>query len=64
MAKTHYTQEPVAIVGFACRLPGGNNSPTKLWDFLEQGKVASNKVPASRFNINGHWDGSHKGMFY
>ncbi|KAI1191972.1 hypothetical protein F5B17DRAFT_425999 [Nemania serpens] len=60
MAKTNYTQEPVAIVGFACRLPGGNNSPMKLWDFLEQGKIASNKVPASRFNINGHWDGSHK----
>ncbi|KAK8033522.1 polyketide synthase [Apiospora marii] len=53
-------QEPVAIVGFACRLPGGNHSPSKLWEFLEQGKVASNQVPASRFNIKGHWDGSHK----
>ncbi|KAI1375608.1 hypothetical protein F4677DRAFT_112302 [Hypoxylon crocopeplum] len=60
MAKAKYQQEPVAIVGFACRLPGGNNSPRKLWDFLEQGKVASNKVPKSRFNIDGHWDGSHK----
>lgn len=60
MAKESYVQEPVAIVGFSCRLPGGNSSPTKLWDFLEQGKVASNKVPASRFNIKGHWDGSHK----
>ncbi|KAI0391303.1 hypothetical protein F5Y17DRAFT_18304 [Xylariaceae sp. FL0594] len=60
MAQEHPTPEPVAIVGFACRLPGGNNSPTKLWDFLEQGKVASNKVPASRFKIDGHWDGSHK----
>lgn len=53
-------QEPVAIVGFACRLPGGNHSPSKLWEFLEQGKVASNEVPPSRFNIKGHWDGSHK----
>lgn len=60
MAKENYVQEPVAIVGFSCRLPGGNSSPTKLWDFLEQGKVASNKVPPSRFNIKGHWDGSHK----
>ncbi|KAJ8132252.1 hypothetical protein O1611_g1372 [Lasiodiplodia mahajangana] len=60
MAKANYVQEPVAIVGFSCRLPGGNSSPKKLWDFLEQGKVASNQVPASRFNINGHWDGSHK----
>lgn len=57
---TRYLQEPVAIVGFACRLPGGNTTPNKLWDFLERGGIASNKVPASRFNINGHWDGSHK----
>ncbi|KAI8626383.1 hypothetical protein F5Y19DRAFT_221991 [Xylariaceae sp. FL1651] len=60
MAKAKYVQEPIAIVGFACRLPGGNSSPRKLWDFLEQGKVASNQVPKSRFNIDGHWDGSHK----
>lgn len=55
-----YQQDPIAIVGFACRLPGSNSTPSKLWDFLEQGKVASRKVPASRFNIDGHWDGSHK----
>lgn len=60
MATPKYQQEPVAIIGFACRLPGGNSSPRKLWDFLEQGKVASNKVPQSRFNIDAHWDGSHK----
>ncbi|KAJ8063559.1 hypothetical protein OCU04_007431 [Sclerotinia nivalis] len=60
MAKTRFQQEPVAIVGFACRLPGGNHSPQKLWDFLERGEIASNKVPQTRFNINGHYDGSHK----
>ena len=53
-------QEPVAVVGFACRLPGGNNSPGKLWDFLERGEVASSKVPKSRFNLEGHYDGSRK----
>ncbi|KAI9148345.1 putative polyketide synthase protein [Paramyrothecium foliicola] len=53
-------QEPVAIVGIACRLPGGNTNPQKLWDFLERGGIASNEVPKSRFNIAGHWDGSHK----
>lgn len=53
-------QEPLAIVGLACRLPGGNSSPGKLWDFLEEGKIASNAVPSSRFNFAGHWDGSRK----
>ncbi|KXX80977.1 Lovastatin diketide synthase LovF, partial [Madurella mycetomatis] len=61
MAKAHnQPQEPVAIVGFACRLPGGNDSPRKLWQFLERGEVASNKVPESRFNFGSHYDGSHK----
>ncbi|KAM0133546.1 hypothetical protein ACHAO1_006203 [Botrytis cinerea] len=57
---SHHSQEPVAIIGFACRLPGGNTTPKKLWEFLERGDIASNKVPKSRFNIEGHWDGSQK----
>lgn len=60
MTKTHFQQEPVAIVGFACRLPGGNHTPQKLWDFLEDGGLAPNTVPKSRFNIDGHYDGSLK----
>ncbi|KAF5026934.1 hypothetical protein F66182_964 [Fusarium sp. NRRL 66182] len=59
--QTHqYHQEPMAIVGFACRLPGGNNTPQKLWDFLERGQVASSAVPKTRFNFEGHFDGSLK----
>ncbi|EFQ95051.1 hypothetical protein PTT_07049 [Pyrenophora teres f. teres 0-1] len=60
MAQLTFQQEPMAIVGFSCRLPGGNNSPQKLWEFLESGGVAPNTVPKSRFNIDGHYDGSHK----
>ena len=53
-------QDPIAIVGFGCRLPGGNSSPQKLWDFLERGEVASNAVPDTRFNGKNHYDGSLK----
>ncbi|KAI3323774.1 beta-ketoacyl synthase [Xylariaceae sp. AK1471] len=60
MASSHFVQEPVAIIDFSCRLPGGNSNPTKRWSFLENGGVASNTVPKSRFNIDGHWDGSNK----
>ncbi|KAK3985842.1 hypothetical protein QBC44DRAFT_403752 [Cladorrhinum sp. PSN332] len=60
MAQKQFQQEPVAIVGFGCRLPGGNHSPQKLWDFLERGGIAPNTVPITRFNIDGHYDGSHK----
>ncbi|KAI0967881.1 hypothetical protein F4678DRAFT_465144 [Xylaria arbuscula] len=55
----HY-QEPVAIIGFACRLPGGNSSPEKLWQFLERGGIASRDVPKTRYNLDGHYDGSLK----
>lgn len=56
----HYKQEPIAIIGFACRFPGGNNSPTRLWEFLERGSIASRVVPSTRFNYKGHFDGSYK----
>ena len=60
MTRKQFQQDPVAVVGFACRLPGGNHSPHKLWDFLERGGIASNQVPKSRFSIEGHYDGSGK----
>ncbi|KAI1319318.1 putative polyketide synthase [Xylariaceae sp. FL0255] len=60
MTKMPFQQESVAVLGFSCRLPGDNDSPQKLWEFLKRGEVASNHVPASRFNISGHYDGSHK----
>lgn len=55
-----YQQEPVAITGFACRLPGYNSCPQKLWEFLERGEIAPNTVPDSRFKIDSHYDGSHR----
>lgn len=60
MTITQHKKEPLAIVGIACRLPGGSTTPHKLWEFLKRGGIASNKVPKSRFNIEGHWDGSGK----
>lgn len=58
--KNQYQQEPVAVTGFACRLPGHNNCPPKLWEFLERGRIAPNTVPGSRFKIDSHYDGSHR----
>ena len=57
--KKAYTQEPIAVIGFACRLPGNSNSPTDLWEFLERGGIASNEIPKTRFSKY-HYDGSTK----
>ena len=57
---TQYRQDPIAIVGLANRLPGNNNNPSQLWDFLERGGVAQNDPPESRFSLQGHYDKSLK----
>lgn len=59
-ASSSFVQEPVAIIGVSCRLPGNISDPRTLWDFLESGGVASTDVPASRFSLKEHHDGSRK----
>nr|MBP7571047.1 type I polyketide synthase [Acidobacteriota bacterium] len=41
--------EPIAIVGMACRFPGGANSPEEYWEMLSAGVDAVTEVPADRW---------------
>lgn len=56
--------EPIAIVGSACRFPGGASSPSKLWDLLKQPRDVLRTISAEeRFNPKAfyHPDGTHHG---
>ncbi|KAI0597513.1 hypothetical protein F4775DRAFT_593206 [Biscogniauxia sp. FL1348] len=55
--------EPIAIVGSACRFPGGANSPSALWKLLETPPDLCQDIPKDRFDTTRfyHPDGSHHG---
>jgi hybrid polyketide synthase/nonribosomal peptide synthetase ACE1 len=55
--------EPIAIVGSACRFPGGANSPSALWKLVENPRDVSQDIMSDRFETTGYYhpDGSHHG---
>ncbi|KAL4971415.1 hypothetical protein BDW66DRAFT_155688 [Aspergillus desertorum] len=55
--------EPIAIVGSACRFPGGSDTPSKLWDLLVSPRDLRRQIPDDRYNVDAfyHPDPKHHG---
>jgi len=48
--------EPIAIVGMACRFPGGANSLEEYWALLREGRDAIAEVPPDRWSLDELYD--------
>ena len=44
------TETRIAVVGMACRLPGGSDSPEALWSMLAEGRDGWTEVPKDRWD--------------
>jgi Beta-ketoacyl synthase, N-terminal domain len=50
------TPAPIAIIGMACRLPGGIDSPDQLWDALLRGDDFITEIPPDRCDADEYYD--------
>lgn len=57
--KNSKANEKIAVVGMACRFPGGCDTPEKYWEFLREGKGAVIDIPLDRWDINEYYDAVH-----
>ena len=47
---------PIAVIGMSCRLPGGIDSPQKLWDALLEGADMVTEIPRDRWDAEEFYD--------
>lgn len=47
---------PIAVIGMACRLPGGIDSPQRLWEALVRGEDLVTEIPADRWDADEYYD--------
>ena len=50
------SDEPIAIIGMSCRLPGRADDPESFWDLLVNGRDGVEEVPSSRWDLKEFYD--------
>jgi len=54
--KTDIRKEPIAVIGMACRFPGGCTTPEAFWSFLKNKGDGVIDVPADRWDMDKYYD--------
>ena len=47
---------PIAVIGMACRLPGGIDCPDRLWESLRRGDDLVTEIPPDRWDADEYYD--------
>ncbi|WP_217589270.1 non-ribosomal peptide synthetase/type I polyketide synthase [Burkholderia sp. GbtcB21] len=48
--------EPIAVIGMACRFPGRSDTPDAFWQLLDDARDAVTEVPGERWDIDRYYD--------
>ena len=59
-------RSPLAVIGMACRLPGGTDTPAQFWELLKNGKDVIGDLPDDRWDVHAwhHPDPARPGKSY
>jgi acyl transferase domain-containing protein/glutamate-1-semialdehyde aminotransferase/acyl-CoA synthetase (AMP-forming)/AMP-acid ligase II/NRPS condensation-like uncharacterized protein len=49
---------PIAIIGMACRFPGGADNPGRFWENLINGVCSIGEIPVDRWDVEKYYDPS------
>jgi len=53
--------EPIAVIGSACRFPGDSTTPAKLWELLKEPRDVQSRISRFKAESFHHVDGHHHG---
>ena len=54
-SRSNAQEEPIAVVGYSCILPGGENV-TESWDMIQQGLDNIAELPDDRVDVTAYFD--------
>ena len=49
-------QDPIAVIGVGCRMPGAVEGPDGFWDLLASGRDGIREVPPERWAVECYYD--------